>query len=231
VPDAYDDIDMWWRPEFASAQEHLFSTLGIEVSDASQVGTSVGDGWLLFTAKAPWQFAESKAGADELRGLVRRACGLSGKTYREATCWEMRRGRYRIVVPLSHTTHVKGPFVDLFDPEMPWLPGKELPVGQAGLFYEPMGPLGAEPQLLFSSGRMRKNRQSKDVWQLTLAGPLETDGRVRIHLGDRKITTVTATTPTGDDLLRRWEVDPKTKTAVVAFGFCPAGTAVEIAWD
>lgn len=228
VPDAYDAIDMWWRPRYETPQDHLFAAAGCEPSDEPQQEHPVGKGWLLRVAQAPWQFAASPEGAEQLRGLARRACELAELEYREADYWEMRRGHYRIVYPFAGPRTVEGPFIDVFDPDIRWLKSKTLDAQQAALFYDPGAIPDNEPAVLFWSGRLLVQRRDGLQWTLRIAGPLETDGRVRIALADKHVASVTAVSSSGENLLRHCTPDETAATALVSFGFSPEGTRIEI---
>jgi hypothetical protein len=237
--DVYDDIDMWWKQEgYESPQDHLFDVLGHNLlwdlgvptpRDSFVVGTQWWSGMVFRSEKPPHWYTENATNASLLRAVVRNSCSqFTNVEYREAKLWSLRRGRYLAVYSFEDKHTIDGPLIDVFDPDIPYLPEKTLAGGRPGLFYLPEKTEGGEPRILFFSGRAREMKTDGTEWTLRIAGPLGTDGRVRVWASGMDVEKVAAADPDGEDFLRSWEWDEKKETFVVRFGFHPKGTPISI---
>lgn len=235
VKDIYDDINTWWRQiGFATAQDDLFDLLGDDDTEKihgrrgrgippSQKGA--GKGAHAWFRVPPHEFTESEGNAGELRSIAE---DLLRRDYREADFWSLRRGRYIAAYSFKGEHTVEGPLIDVFDPDLPYLARKVAKAQQACLLYLPDTPANGTPALLFHSGRMRERKTDGREWTLGIAGPLETDGRVRVWASGVDVEKVTAAGPNREDLLRSWEWDQNQETFLVRFGFHPKGTIINI---
>jgi hypothetical protein len=238
VKDVYDDIDMWWKQEgYESPQDHLFDVVGFSNDEPTKTGgrqkessaaKQWGNGHVVRLKVPPYVFSESAGNAASLRDVVQKALG---SRYRETRFWSLRRGRYVAAYSFEGEHTVEGPLVDVFDPDLPYLPRKVTKAQQASLLYLPDAPREGTPALLFHSGRMRQQKTSGREWTLRIAGPLETDGRVRIWAAGVGVDGVAARGPGEEDQLRNWEWDEKNETFVVRFGFHPKGTTISIQFN
>jgi hypothetical protein len=148
--------------------------------------------------------------------------------YREADFWMMRRGKYVTAYSFKEDHTIDGPVVNVFDPDLGYTREGSVTEGHPALFYLPDEPRKGEPRILYSSGRTLEQKVEGTDWEMRIAGPFETDGRVRIWAARVPVETVSAIDPEGNDMLRSWEWDEKKETFVVRFGFHPKGTTVRI---
>jgi len=125
--DPYHAVRAWWNEggyKYKSPREHLFEQLGLE--DATEGVHRSGRGAVGYLPKPPDACAASAAGADALRGLVRRTMEALNDPecrWRPKHRFLLRRGPYLIAAALDESISdapviLPGPVADLFDPEL-----------------------------------------------------------------------------------------------------------------
>jgi hypothetical protein len=232
-PDDYGAPAMWWRQAgYASALDHLLAVLG--VADAGEGTHSVGRGCVLRRRVSPRAFAaRARAEADYLPLVdeaLHRAGAAEGLARPGALC--MRRGPFVIAHAIRRPILIRGAFVDVFDPTLPLIDRVELAPGQGGV-YRDVTPIidadpsrAATPAVLHTTHRLMETRATGNALALTIRGPAETPGVVRLFTADRRITHVTGTNAAGRDVPTDWQQDGR--TALIRFGNDPSGVGLSV---
>jgi hypothetical protein len=167
-----------------------------------------GAGWVLYCGVPSAFAADSVAGAELVRGLVRIACGKERLEYREAPVIA-RRGPYVIAHAMDQTVQLKGTYLDLFQADLPLVENPRLPYHDP-VFLKEVHLLSRIPTLLHASNRSTVLESSAARMRLLLEGPQGTGGVLRIYPAGMTVAGVEATTPSGEKANVQLRVDGHT---------------------
>jgi hypothetical protein len=148
----------------------------------------------------------------------------------------LERGPYDIISVLDENADtrpyvVKGPVIDLFDPQLPVLASKTVYPGEQSLLYDP-GRVAdkTQPQVLASASRNYDTRISGKEFSWVARSPVNTQNSVRVLLPARPVD-ITVTDSRGErviDLQTSW--DTSSNTLYLGFANSPDGIKVDLKW-
>jgi hypothetical protein len=194
--DPYEGVLEWWHaegPGYASPREHLFETLGLhpEAHPGSGSGTHrVRAGGLVYQRVSPSSFAHSPDGPERVLRLTRQAYRRRNLRFETSSQIALQRGPYVIAagvegVDAGERLEMKGPFIDLFDPELPVIDGVKLLPGERRLLQRIDAVDGPTDRVLCAGSRVYDQRRQGDVFRFTASGPAGTMATTRVRLSDR----------------------------------------------
>ncbi|HTE17492.1 MAG TPA: hypothetical protein VK689_03810, partial [Armatimonadota bacterium] len=195
--------------------------------DASPAWVSrAGSGFVVYCG-APAAFgADSVAGADLVRGLVRLACGRVGLEYAEGSLLA-RRGPYVVANALGRKVELKGSYLNLFDPDFPLIENPQLPYREP-VVYKQVPMTSRIPVLLHATHRARVTESSVAQTRLLLDGPKETWGTLRIFPAGMSLAGITAVETSGAVV----NVDARIegRTVRIRYPQSPTGVNLTVRW-
>ncbi|MBO9595264.1 MAG: hypothetical protein J7599_20330 [Niabella sp.] len=187
--DPFQSVSEWWNSNgrtYKTPSEDLFRLFNFKEGQQGFVKT--GNGWVVVNRIDPKELVlESGRDADFL-ALVKNAYTRSGAGELETkNNFILRRGPYIIAAVLDENPdqrplQVKGPVVDLFDPELPVLAQKEVRPGQQAFLYDLKTVKNKRPQILAAAGRAYEEQYRQAQYSFLLKSPAGTVNTMRIYL-------------------------------------------------
>ncbi|MEK3780595.1 hypothetical protein [Paenibacillus sp. FSL R5-0810] len=229
--DPYHGIRHWWNEggdhgrAYGSPRAHLFEQLGavdwgdIESGDGIR---QLGKGAVCWLQADPSDLARSKSGADRLRQSVQKTVTLlSG----DDSCWKpknyykIRRGPYWVAAVLEESISsdplvIRGPVVDVFDPQLGVLTEVRLDPGQQALLYdvEAGRPPEGEVAVISASSRVEDLTGVPGGFRFMARGPANLKATARLYC---PVQPVSATQ--GRTASIAWEWDSATRTVLLRY--------------
>lgn len=236
--DPYQSVMEWWNTKgnhFATPSGHLFKLLQITPGTSNRF--SVGKGAVYIIRRDPKEFVMQANGDNEFTGTLQRAYeqdAKAGKLIFKNSLY-VKRGPYDIVSVIDENTDaapyvIKGPVIDLFDPELPVLTEKSVEPGHQALLYNLSRMPGKQPQVLASASRIYNEKVSPGGYAFLSKSPLNTTNSVRIYL-PKEPTRIELTDHQGNriaDVKSSW--DALSHTCYLSFENSPEGTEVRLSW-
>ncbi|UCD51043.1 MAG: hypothetical protein JSW27_00110, partial [Phycisphaerales bacterium] len=191
--------DSWWRRRGTdTALRALLDELG---DTPAEDGTfPVGDGWVLRNSTSPMRFAQPEAAEETYLPLVRLALQKAGQEKPvESGAFCLQRGPFIIAHAETESLRLRGPLIDLFDPNLNLREAVALKPGSSGL-YRDVAPMmqGDKPALLHATHRIVSSECCDGVLRFTLRGPAETPAVARVFLPATGSIQVMATNAQGE---------------------------------
>jgi hypothetical protein len=229
--DPYQSVMEWWNTKgntFTTPPQHLFKLLGIKPIPNSQQFT-VGRGKVFIIRQDPKEFVLHPGGDTGFLETIRRAypnkLALKNSFYLE-------RGPYDIVSVLDENANdqpytVKGPVIDLFDPELPVLAEKTVRPGEQSVLYD-LHRAGGPPKVLATAARIYGATTAGRTFNFTAKSPVNTLNSMRILLPAQPVS-ITLTDNKGQsqgDVRSSW--DEASHTEWLGFPNSPDGITVRI---
>ncbi|MEP6611780.1 MAG: hypothetical protein ABJA76_07850, partial [Mucilaginibacter sp.] len=142
--DPYQSVMEWWDTsgnKFTAPSQHLFKLLGINPTKENQK-FKVGKGAVYVLRQNPKEFVMQASNDEKFVGLVKEGYENDAKagkiTFKNSMYVE--RGPYDVIAVMDENSDskpyvVKGPVIDLFDPQLPVLAEKTVNPGEQALLY------------------------------------------------------------------------------------------------
>jgi hypothetical protein len=238
--DPYQSVMEWWDTKgnhFTAPSQHLFKLLGIRPTSGSQRFT-VGKGAVYIIRQDPKEFVLQPGGDSTYFRLLSdayvndaRAGSLVVKN-----SFYLERGPYDIISVLDENADtkpyiVKGPVIDLFDPQLPVLASKTVYPGQQSLLYDLNRVADkTQPRVLASASRNYDARVTGNTFSFVAKSPVNTQNSIRVLLPARPVD-ITVTDSRGQrvvDLQTSW--DTSSNTLYLGFANSPDGIKVDLKW-
>lgn len=185
-----------------------------------------GQGSVLYCGVPPSFAAESPAGAEMLRSLVRYACGRAGVEYAEGPLL-VRRGPYVVAHSGGRTMSLEGQYLDLFKPDFPLVQNPQLPYREPG-FYRQVRLNSRFPMVLVGTHRVRTLEANGRITRLLLDGPTGTQGLLRVFNAGMSLTGVEARTTDGQ--LVNMDIRPDGRTLRIRYPQSARGVNLTLRW-
>jgi hypothetical protein len=250
--DPYQGVMEWWDTHgnhFTAPSQHLFKLLGIRPGSVGSSGTSVaagtapqrfsvGKGAVYIIRQDPKDFVLQPGGDSTYFSLVSGAYTNDAKAGALVVKnnFYLERGPYDIISVLDenadgHPYVVKGPVIDLFDPQLPVLATKTVYPGEQSLLYDLSRVADrSQPRVLASASRNYDARVSGREFSFVAKSPLNTENSMRVLLPARPVDIV-VTDSRGQrvfDLQTSWDVS--SNTLYLGFANSPQGIKVDLTW-
>lgn len=229
--DPYQLVREWWNQdgnEFAAPSAHLAQQMGV-VQPQAEGRFPIGKGALTILRQNPKEFAFAQDGGDRLMNEVQR---LYGKPILQKNYFTLRRGPYLIVAVMNESVskepfYVRGPVIDLYDPQLPVLTEKEIQPGQRGLFYQ-IALAPPAPCVLAAASRADQEEKTDADYSFVLKGPLNTNGVARVLLLAQPKSVQAGVNGEAVDVAHEWNAP--TNTLLLRYANSPDGVLVKIAY-
>jgi len=238
--DPYQSVMEWWDTngnKFTAPSQHLFKLLGINPTKENQK-FKVGKGAVYVLRQNPKEFAMQANNDEKFVGLVKEGYENDAKagkiTFKNSMYVE--RGPYDVVAVMDENADskpyvVKGPVIDLFDPQLPVLAEKTINPGEQALLYAVNRVADKKkPQVLAAAARAYDEKIQPGSYSFTVKSPIKTLNSMRVLLpAQPKTTTVTDNTgQTITDVKSAW--DASSNTLYLGFANSPDGIKVDLKW-
>jgi hypothetical protein len=236
--DPYQSVMEWWNTKgntYTAASQHLFKLLGIKPTSSSQSFTC-GKGKVFVIRQDPKEFVLQRDGDNGYFETIRRAyeAGTLPKKLQVKNNFYLERGPYDIISVLDENANdqpytVKGPVIDLFDPQLPVLAQKTVQPGEQSLLYD-LHRAGnrSGPKVLAAAARVYDASVNGRTFTFTAKSPVNTGNSMRVLLPAQPISisvTDSSGQPAGE-LRSSW--DAVSHTEYLGFGNSPDGIRVSI---
>ena len=189
--DPFQSVREWWNTgnnSFGAPAEHLFQLLGIPSAEPGKFH-KIGKGGLLITRQDPKEIIMNKNGDTaffrQVSNAYEKIAGL-GKLETKNN-FQLKRGPYRIVACLDESTsgkplHLKGNYIDLFDPALPVLKEKIVQPGKQAFLYDLSKLDRNQPKILAAASRAYDIQADANGFSFTVKSPSKTLNAMRIFL-------------------------------------------------
>lgn len=238
--DPYQSVMEWWDTKgnnFTAPSQHLFKLMGI-TPVAGRQKYQYGKGTVYIIRQDPKEFVIQANGDQSYFNLVKNAYkkdAHAGKL-KEKNSFYLERGPYDIISVLDENSDtasykVKGPVIDLFDPQLPVLKEKRVKPGEQSLLFALRRVDNKKhPQVLASASRIYDEAVKDKEYTFVAKSPLNTINSMRVLLPDepRQTTVTNNKGDTVNDVKTAW--DKKTRTLYMSFDNSPDGIKVDIKW-
>ena len=238
--DPYQSVMEWWdtgKNKYTAPSKHLFKLLGIKLTDSVQ-RFKVGKGAVYVLRKNPKEFV-LKPNNDELYiNEIKKAFEQDAKAGELAFKNNMylERGPYDIISVMDENADkkpytVKGPVIDLFDPQLPVLAQKVVNPGEQSVLYDLNRVADkSKPKVLASASRVYNENVQSGSYSFVAKSPINTINSMRVLL-PRKPNNIKVTDSKGQtviDLRTSW--DTSSNTLYLGFDNSPDGIKVDVSW-
>lgn len=238
--DPYQTVMEWWDTKgnnFTAPSQHLFKLMGISPVDGQQK-YQYGKGTVYIVRQDPKEFVLQAKGDQDYFNLVKNAYKADAHAgeIKEKNSFYLERGPYDIVSVLDENADtasykVKGPVIDLFDPQLPVLAEKLVKPGEQSLLFDLHRVENKkQPQVLAAAARIYNESVQSGEYTFVAKSPVSTVNSMRVLLpAEPRQATVTDDKgqPAGNV---KTEWDKKTKTLYMSFDNSPDGIKVDIKW-
>jgi hypothetical protein len=238
--DPYQSVMEWWDTKgkkFTAPSQHLFKLLGIKPTKDNE-RFKVGKGAVYVLRQNPKEFVMQANNDNTFINLVKKGYENDAKAgelvFKNSLYLE--RGPYDVVSVLDENADskpytIKGPVIDLFDPQLPVLAEKTVnPEEQALLYVVNRVADKTKPQVLASASRIYEEKIKSGGYSFIAKSPVKTLNSVRVLLpAEPKATTVTDSKgQTITDVKTSW--DSSSNTLYLGFANSPDGIKVDLQW-
>ena len=189
--DPYHAVPAWWNGDGATTAnpyQDLYRRLGV-AGETLERAMPAGNGTARTLAEAPSALQNDPTAGDRIRALVRDALAAQGTTLDTQNYLSLRRGPYVVAMGLDETLpgpphELSGPFIDLFQPQLPAINSKRLDPGTPALLYD----LGwadqhlPKPRVAVASARIRDEVADEKGFTFSARGPAGTAAIVWVRL-------------------------------------------------
>ncbi|MEO6980587.1 MAG: hypothetical protein ABI113_19495 [Mucilaginibacter sp.] len=238
--DPYQSVMEWWDTsgnKFTAPSQHLFKLLGINPTKENQK-FKVGKGAVYVLRQNPKEFVMQASNDEKFVGLVKEGYENDAKagkiTFKNSMYVE--RGPYDVIAVMDENSDskpyvVKGPVIDLFDPQLPVLAEKTVNPGEQALLYAVNRVVDKKkPQVLAAAARTYDEKIQPGGYSFIVKSPIKTLNSMRVLLpAQPKTTTIKDNTgQTIADVKSSW--DASSNTLYLGFANSPDGIKVDLKW-
>ena len=238
--DTYQSVMEWWNTKenkFTAPSQHLFKVLNINPTAANQ-RFKVGKGAVYVVKQNPKEFVLQSNNDSEYLSLVKQAYEKDAKAgsllFKNSLYLE--RGPYDIVSVLDENADknpfsVKGPVIDLFDPQLTVLAEKIVTPGEQAFLYDLSRVANKkQPKVLASASRIYDELAEGNSYSFIAKSPVNTLNSLRVLLPsqpkDIKVSDSKGQKIT--DVKTSW--DASSSTLYLGFANSPDGIKVDLKW-
>jgi hypothetical protein len=238
--DPYQTVMDWWDTKgmnFKAPSEHLFKLLNITPS-ANKEKYNVGKGTVYILRQNPKEYVMEADADSKFVDVVKQgyeADAKAGKLTFKNNLY-LQRGPYDVISVMDENTDskpytIKGPVIDLFDPQLPVLAEKIVNPGEQSLLYNVNRVANkTKPQVLAAAARAYNEVVQAKSYSFVVKSPVKTLNSMRVSLPAKpKITKVTDRKGQEvADVKMSW--DASSNTVYLGFANDPDGIKVSLSW-
>ena len=238
--DPYQSVMDWWDTKgmsYKAPSEHLFKLLGISPS-ANKEKYKVGKGTVYILRQNPKEYVMEANADTKFVDVVKQGYQADAKagelTFKNSLY--LQRGPYDVISVMdenadSKPVNIKGPVIDLFDPQLPILAQKVVNPGEQSLLYNVARVTNkAKPQVLAGAARVYNEQAQSTSYSFVAKSPIKTLNSMRVLL-PAKPKTIKVTDSKGQevkDVKTSW--DASSNTIFLGFANDPGGVNVGLSW-
>ncbi|MEP6844982.1 MAG: hypothetical protein ABI861_03235 [Panacibacter sp.] len=238
--DPFQTVKEWWNTgsyHFNAPSEHLFKQLNIKVTTAEEEYV-VSKGKVFIIRQDPKELVMKEGQDRQFIQLVKKAYEQVAKAGNLVTKnnFLIERGPYTIAAVLEENPdekplQIKGPVIDLFDPELPVLSEKIIAPGHQGFLYN-LNRINNrnKPQVLAAASRIYEEKITGSSYSFLTKSPSFTENVIRVLLPAQP-TSIRLTDIDQQKLImtkNNW--DQATHTCLLQFENMSSGIGVKIDW-
>ncbi len=238
--DPYQTVQEWWNTKenhFSAPSEHLFKMMNIH-PDASDGKYNFGKGTVYIIRKNPKAFVLGKNSDEQFVRIVRDAYEKSANAgdLIFKNNFYLERGPYDIVSVMDENTDekpfiVKGPVIDLFNPELPVLAEKVVKPGTQAFLYDLKRIENKdESRVLAAAARVSDEARGKRSYSFIAKSPLKTTNNMRVLLPARPKSIVLKDAEGKEIQANKSTWDARSGTCFLSFENNPEGVHVTIVY-
>jgi hypothetical protein len=238
--DPYQLVMEWWNTKgnkFTAPSQHLFKLLNINATSGKQK-FNVGKGTVYIVRQNPKEFVLEANADTKFIDLVKQGYekdAKAGKLVFKNSLY-LERGPYDVVSVMDENADnkpytIKGPVIDLFDPQLPVLAEKTINPGEQGLLYNVNRVANkTKPQVLAGAARVYNEKVQGASYSFVAKSPIKTLNSMRVLLPAKpKVTKVTDSNGQEiTDAKTSW--DASSNTLYLGFANNPDGIKVSLSW-
>ncbi|WP_439694912.1 hypothetical protein ACFGVS_17485 [Mucilaginibacter sp. AW1-7] len=238
--DPYQSVMEWWDTKgnnFTAPSQHLFKLLGINpVGDSQKL--NVGKGAVYVLRQNPKEYVLQADNDGNYISTVKQAYEKDAHagTLTFKNSLYLPRGPYDIVAVMDENADskpytIKGPVIDLFDPQLPILAEKVINPGEQALLYNVARVANNNiPQVLASASRIYDEKAAGGSYSFIAKSPVKTltSARVLLPGQPKQIVISDSKGQMITDIKTSW--DTSSKTLYLGFANSPDGIKVELKW-
>ena len=238
--DPYQSVMEWWNTKgnsYTAPSQQLFKLLGID----QQSGTKkykMGLGHVFVMRENPKDFVMQANNDSNYLNTIKQAYetdAKAGKLVLKNSLY-LERGPYDVIAVLNENPDtkpyvVKGPVIDLFDPQLPVLAEKVVNPGEQSYLFDVKRVANKlKPQVLASASRVTNEQVSANKYNFVAKSPINTQNAMRILLPApaKKVVMTDANGQVITDVQSSW--DASSKTLFLGYANSPDGIHVSIGW-
>jgi hypothetical protein len=238
--DPYQSVMEWWNTKgnkFTAPSQHLFKLLNINAASGKQK-FNVGKGTVYIVRQNPKEFVLEANADTKFIDLVKQGYendAKAGKLIFKNSLY-LERGPYDVVSVMDENADnkpytIKGPVIDLFDPQLPVLAEKTINPGEQALLYNVNRVANkTKPQVLAGAARVYNEKVQGASYSFVAKSPIKTLNSMRVLLPAKpKVTKVTDSNGQEiTDAKTSW--DASSNTLYLGFANNPDGIKVSLSW-
>ena len=238
--DPFQEVKEWWNSNgnnYKAPSIHLFEQMGIK-PEANKNNYTVGKGKLFVIRQDPKELVLQSNADDAFLQLIKDAYQQAAKGARFETKnnFILQRGPYLIASVMDESVstkplHLKGSFIDLFDPALPVLTGKLVAPGEQAYLYDlNKVKKRQEPGVLAAASRVYNEKVNAKSYSFITKSPSKTRNVMRILLSSKpkEIIVTDSHHQTNTNFKSSW--DAATNTCLLQFENSSDGVGIEIRW-
>ena len=238
--DPYQTVMDWWDTKgmnFKAPSEHLFKLLNITPS-ANKEKFNVGKGTVYILRQNPKEYVMEANADSKFVDAVKQGYENDAKagilTFKNNLY--LQRGPYDVISVMDENTDgkpytIKGPVIDLFDPQLPVLAEKVVNPGEQSLLYNISRVANkAKPQVLAAAARAYNEVIQAKSYSFVVKSPIKTLNSMRVLLPAKPKTTKVTDSKGQEvaDVKTSW--DASSNTVYLSFANDPEGIKVSLSW-
>lgn len=238
--DPYQTVMDWWDTKgmsFKAPSEHLFKLLNITPS-ANKEKYTVGKGTVYILRQNPKEYVMEADADSKFVDVVKQgyeADAKAGKLTFKNSLY-LQRGPYDVISVMDENTDskpytIKGPVIDLFDPQLPVLAKKVVNPGEQSLLYNVSRVANkTKPQVLAAAARAYNEVVQPKSYSFVVKSPIKTLNSMRVLLPAKPKTTKVTDSKGKEvaDVKTSW--DASSKTVYLGFANDPEGIKISLSW-
>ena len=217
--------DFWWHKQgYDCPLKHLLSTMGYANKNMWQSGK----GYVVYDKVSPAEFAKSKSACEKYINIISQASKRIGRKLYTPGYFYMERGDYIIAQAETSSLKVNRSVIDVFNTDSQIKSSIELQPGQCGLYKDATRFLAASvPSVLHATHRLVDSSCcDDDTLMLLVKGPLRTDAKVWICVGENMVDSVSVSCADGNAL--EFTRSEHGKILTITFSNLPQGVNIVV---
>lgn len=237
--DPFQKVTEWWNSNgnrYASPSQDLFKQLKITDTESDQFIPS-GKGWVFIKRTDPKELVLIKDGDKQFIETITTAYEKKAKKGNLIfkNNFLLQRGPFVIAAVLDEWKNnvplkIKGPVLDLFNPELPVMETKEVESGKQAFLYDLNLDKATKPHIIASAARIYAERHTRNTYSFIARSPSNTDNIMRIRL-PKQPHSISASSGNKSIDIKKYDWDLRTKTLLIKFENFSEGVDVTIQWD